>query len=75
MQSKKYGGLRFGMAEIRNTERLSSITNIFLNFYQLLLNVVQSNYCKHVCLFYAKFSLDNFDFLSDFYALDFLHFA
>ena len=28
-----------------------------------------------MCLFYAKFSLDNFDFSSDFYALDFLHFA
>ena len=25
-----------------------------------------------MCLFYAKFSLDNFDFSSDFYALDFL---
>ena len=29
----------------------------------------------NVCLFYAKFSLDNFDFSSDFYALDFLRFA
>ena len=28
-----------------------------------------------MCLFYGQFSLDNFDFLSDFYALDFLHFA
>ena len=26
-------------------------------------------------VFYAKFLLDNFDFSSDFYALDFLHFA
>ena len=26
-------------------------------------------------LLYAKFSLDNFDFSSDFYALDFLRFA
>ena len=30
----------------------------------------------NVCVFfYAKFSLDGFDFSSDFYALDFLHFA
>ena len=26
-------------------------------------------------VFYAKFLFDNFDFSSDFYALDFLHFA
>ena len=26
-------------------------------------------------VFYAKFSIDNFDFSSDFYALDFLRFA
>ena len=30
----------------------------------------------NVCVFfYAKFSLDNFEFSSDFYALDFLRFA
>ena len=29
----------------------------------------------NVCVFYAKFSLDRFDFSSDFYALDFLRFA
>ena len=30
----------------------------------------------NVCVFfYAKFSLENFDFSSDFYALDFLRFA
>ena len=29
----------------------------------------------NVCLFYAKFSLDNCDFSSDFYALDFMRFA
>ena len=28
-----------------------------------------------MCLFYAKFFLDNFDFSSDFYDLDFLRFA
>ena len=28
-----------------------------------------------MCLFYEKFSLDGFDFSSDFYALDFLRFA
>ena len=28
----------------------------------------------NVCLFYAKFSLDNFDFWSDFYALDLLRY-
>ena len=27
------------------------------------------------CLFYAKFLLDNFEFSSDFYVLDFLRFA
>ena len=29
----------------------------------------------NVCVFYAKFSLENFDFSSDFYSLDFLRFA
>ena len=29
----------------------------------------------NVCIFYAKFLLDGFDFSSDFYALDFLRFA
>ena len=29
----------------------------------------------NVCLFYAKFSLDRFEFSSDFYAFDFLRFA
>ena len=32
----------------------------------MLLNEFHSNYCKRVCLFYAKFLLDGFDFLSDF---------
>ena len=30
---------------------------------------------ENVCVFYAKFLLDNFDFSNDFYALDFLRFA
>ena len=48
-------------------------SDFFFSFL-LILNEVHSNYCKRVCL-YANFSLDSFDFSSDFYALDFLRFA
>ena len=60
---------------LQNFSRNFSFLHWSVYCNKLLLNEIHSNYCKRVCLFYAKFSLDNFDFSSDFYACDFLRFA